>query len=515
MRYFVGDIMLLPNQGEAQIRNQIANRLRIPSNSFRFEWVNRRARLVDNRLCVFYDCAVDTFAFVRNTQIHFFEEMAPFQFPSFHGKGAICVIGAGFSGLFCAYLLAKHGAEVIVLEQGGNAANREKSYRDFREKQIFDPASNPSYGFGGFSALHGGYLQREIRTSQSQFVLDALVSLGLPESVKKEGFSFVSKDQVNSLCLAMERYITDRGGRVIYGAKALSVDRFLGWPKGVSFLLNGTRKSVKAVQVVVAGGNTPLGLETAAKCRVPLKNAAPRLGVFVEINGRDFETNYFGRGGMATLPPLYVEENVPSTEGRDTRIQFGYCNAPLTNVASVPFRVDLGLQLNSWSGAGNAIACVSTSLTEQEAEECSLPESYDFGGKLLSNSFSRLSPYAIPAEMMGDFLSKREPMLLGSVRPSYFGGVFLANLHKILPRSLAQSLLSGVFEMGRRYPLFASSRALVSGFSTMGSSRYLPLPISAGGRGVYALLPRDKEGQDLLKAALRAFETAARVLSDA
>ena len=180
MRYFVGDIMLLPNQGEAQIRNQIANRLRIPSNSFRFEWVNRRARLVDNRLCVFYDCAVDTFAFVRNTQIHFFEEMAPFQFPSFHGKGAICVIGAG-----------------------GNAANREKSYRDFREKQIFDPASNPSYGFGGFSALHGGYLQREIRTSQSQFVLDALVSLGLPESVKKEGFSFVSKDQVNSLCLAM------------------------------------------------------------------------------------------------------------------------------------------------------------------------------------------------------------------------------------------------------------------------------------------------------------------------
>ena len=106
MRYFVGDIMLLPNQGEAQIRNQIANRLRIPSNSFRFEWVNRRARLVDNRLCVFYDCAVDTFAFVRNTQIHFFEEMAPFQFPSFHGKGAICVIGAGFSGLFCAYLLA-------------------------------------------------------------------------------------------------------------------------------------------------------------------------------------------------------------------------------------------------------------------------------------------------------------------------------------------------------------------------------------------------------------------------
>ena len=106
-------------------------------------------------------------------------------------------------------------------------------------------------------------------------------------------------------------------------------------------------------------------------------------------------------------------------------------------------------------------------------------------------------------------------MLLGSVRPSYFGGVFLANLHKILPRSLAQSLLSGVFEMGRRYPLFASSRALVSGFSTMGSSRYLPLPISAGGRGVYELLPRDKEGQDLLKAALRAFETAARVLSDA
>ena len=88
-------------------------------------------------------------------------------------------------------------------------------------------------------------------------------------------------------------------------------------------------------------------------------------------------------------------------------------------------------------------------------------------------------------------------------------------MYKILPRSLAQSLLSGVFEMGRRYPLFASSRALVSGFSTMGSSRYLPLPISAGGRGVYALLPRDKEGQDLLKAALRAFETAARVLSDA
>ena len=65
MRYFVGDIMLLPNQGEAQIRNQIANRLRIPSNSFRFEWVNRRARLVDNRLMTVQSIPLLLFAILR------------------------------------------------------------------------------------------------------------------------------------------------------------------------------------------------------------------------------------------------------------------------------------------------------------------------------------------------------------------------------------------------------------------------------------------------------------------
>ena len=87
MRYFVGDIMLLPNQGEAQIRNQIANRLRIPSNSFRFEWVNRRARLVDNRLCVFYDCAVDTLLLFAILRFISSRKWPPSNFRPFTAKG--------------------------------------------------------------------------------------------------------------------------------------------------------------------------------------------------------------------------------------------------------------------------------------------------------------------------------------------------------------------------------------------------------------------------------------------
>ena len=58
------------------------------------------------------------------------------------------VIGSGPAGLFCAYVLAKHGYRPLVLERGESAEQRKKSVDAFWKTGVLNPESNVQFGRG-------------------------------------------------------------------------------------------------------------------------------------------------------------------------------------------------------------------------------------------------------------------------------------------------------------------------------------------------------------------------------
>ena len=82
-------------------------------------------------------------------------EKKPYVFPKSGEQTLVhrpVIIGSGPAGLFCAYVLAKHGYRPLVLERGESAEQRKKSVDAFWKTGVLNPESNVQ--FGELSLIH-------------------------------------------------------------------------------------------------------------------------------------------------------------------------------------------------------------------------------------------------------------------------------------------------------------------------------------------------------------------------
>ena len=513
MKYFVDGLLMNLNESDVGIRSHLASYFGISENAFRYVLVKRRTVLSNNKPMGKYSFIVDTYEFVRNTSLHFFEGFQSVTLPRYKEKGEPVVIGSGFTGLFTAYLLAKAGAKPVVIEQGENSAERKRTIDFFESRNQLNESSNYRNGQGGSFASLGGYIEQLENQSFNEFLLPIFRDLGLSDYPEKEGFRFVTPEKASSAMEKMISFVFQSGGNVLFDAKFLAIERFLGWPRNVVYSEHGIKKSIKASSVIFASGTSESSLMGLGCNRGVLEPCSPVLGFFLEISGRDFENEYYGRGKTGTGPPLFSKDAFHLKGGKKGYLDFIYPNSELVNGTIKPNMVDLRVRQGAWSGSGNAIAVIRLPLTPKEAEELSLDSSCGFGEKLLSSAFKKDKPFAAPAEALGDYLNKKEPLMLRDVRPSYKKGIYLANFHRLLPPFLTEMLTETLYAAGRKYPLLSRSGAILAGFSTLGTSRYLPQGIATGGRGVWNALPKTEDGRNLLASAYRALETVLAFLN--
>jgi hypothetical protein len=85
--------------------------------------------------------------------------------------------------------------------------------------------------------------------------------------------------------------------------------------------------------------------------------------------------------------------------------------------------------------------------------------------------------YKAPGQRVGDFLSKRPSIELGTVMPSYCPGVQLTDLSDCLPDYAIEAIREAIPAFGRQIPGFAMDDAVLTGVETRTSS---PIRIKRG-----------------------------------
>ena len=95
----------------------------------------------------------------------------PYTFPS-TGKTKLSfrpvVIGTGPAGLFCGYMLAKHGYQPILLERGFDVDARTKDVEAYWNGGSLNPESNVQFGEGGAGTFSDGKLNTLVKDKQGR-----------------------------------------------------------------------------------------------------------------------------------------------------------------------------------------------------------------------------------------------------------------------------------------------------------------------------------------------------------
>ena len=444
MKYVLDKLYCDVGHTQTTLKNLIARRLGLQEKTFRFEIVDREYVLDGQTRGILYKVNIETVEFIRDTSIHFLPDLKSFEVPPYPHKDNPIVVGAGLAGLFSAYTLALSGARPIILEAG----NEKSSSR---------------YGLGGYLALTGCVVRREKDDLLFRWLLSTLTKMGV--NIGDEHNTFVPAPMVYAFAVAMKKEIEARGGRFIFNATYTGHRSLLGKIKEVKYIRNGKEIGLASSHVLLcAGENSPalLSVSGVGEAKPYLQNVSfylekPLSELNQLIYGSPFQNS--------KIPSYYYQHHHKGSDGEFTVVNF-YPHATPINLSLAEKGIEMGVRMadaRSTSGL--------TSLDLYLGDKLSVNDALVFAGTAYKESL----PSAFPCEALKDFLAAKEPMRIGFIRPSYSGGVYLADFNQAFGPIIASSLRKALAWLEKKNGFFSDGRALLlgPGFTFGNGEKYL------------------------------------------
>lgn len=398
------------------------------------------------------------------------------------------VIGAGPAGLMAALQLAEQGYAPLLLERGADLPTRIRAVERFRSHGELDAENNVQFGEGGAGTFSDGKLATQIHDPRLRRVLEQFVTAGADPAILYEAAAHIGTDKLREILVRMRQRILDFGGAIRFGQR---LERLLIKDKrliGIE-LAGGERLDCTAL-ILAIGHSARDTYAMLAETGVPLQAKPFAMGLRIEqLQSWIDEAQY---GGMAGHPLLGAASYKLSYRLSPQRTAYTFCMCPGGEViasASEPgYLVTNGMSYAARAGV-NANAALLVNVAPS-----------DFGsGPLDGVVFQRHweakafqaggSAYRAPLQRVDDFLAqelKREPV---AVQPSYLPGVQLADLGKVLPSFVADSLRQALPELNRMLPRFADPQSLLTGIESRSSAPLRILRDDGGESAIGGLFP--------------------------
>lgn len=411
------------------------------------------------------------------------------------------IIGTGPAGLFCGYLLAKHGYRPILLERGRDVESRQKDVEKFWETGVLDRESNVQFGEGGAGTFSDGKLNTLVKDKfgRNKEVLRIFVEAGAPEEILYEAKPHIGTDVLLHVVRHMREQMIAWGAEVRFESKVtdLLIEQDANKRKLKGLVINGTEQLETDVAVLAIGHSARDTFQMLYERNIPMEAKSFAVGLRVEHPRKMMNQTQYGMEESKYLPTASYKVTAQTSNGRGV---YSFCMCPggyVVNASSEENRLAVNGMSYSGRNGENSNSAIIVTVTPEDFEGEHPLSGIAFQRKLEEKAFA-LGQGCVPVENYGGFFEavtgeKAEPSKIMEKYPSFApaikGAYKMAPVHEILPEALQESFVEGMAQFDRVLPGFADSGAYVSGIESRTSS---PVRIHRDENGqaqVYGLFP--------------------------
>ncbi len=376
------------------------------------------------------------------------------------------VVGFGPCGMFCALALARAGLKPLVVERGNDSDTRQKDVEKFLNGGELNPESNVQFGEGGAGTFSDGKLNTGIKDSRCRAVLKEFALHGARENILSDAKPHIGTDVLVDIVKNIRQEIIKLGGTVLFGSKLQKISFFNDEVKSITV----NDKEIECDTVVLATGHSARDVFAFLRdSGVAMEKKPFSVGVRIEHLQEDINKALYG--DFYNHPALSAADYKLAVHLENGRGVYTFCMCPGGEVINASSEEN-GLAVNGMSyslrNGDNANSALLVGVNPEDFPSNDVLAGCELQRIIEQNAYN-ICKGVVPLTTVGEFVFGKAPNIT-KVKPTVKPSYAFADLRKIFPSFVTDSLKQGILEFDKKIKGFADESAVITAPETRSSS---------------------------------------------